>query len=67
MAKPWNWSKQLARLGGNFLVSFGTPLTGGIAVTQEFYQSLLIAIISSSIWTGINLGKTLDEWSRRPC
>lgn len=63
----WRWKKHGARLIGNWLISFGTPLGGGIAITNEFADSVLIALIASTIYTMIAAGKMFDEWSQKPC
>jgi len=63
--KKWNWRKQYARLMGNFLISFGTPILTSFALTQEFLLSLYIALGTATIITTIAAGKMLDEWSRK--
>ena len=63
ITKTWNWKKAYARLIGNFLVSFGVPLTGAVAITQEYITSVYIALISASVTTMITAGRILDEWS----
>lgn len=63
----WNWRKQYARLLGNWLTSFGTPLIGSVAVTNDFGESVLIALITSSIVTCVVAGKMYDEWSKTDC
>ena len=65
--KKWNWKKAYARLIGNFLISFGTPILTSFALTQEFLLSLYIALGTATIITIISAGKILDEWSRRRC
>ena len=64
-SKKWNWKKAYARLIGNFLISFGTPILTSFALTQEFLLSLYIALGTATIITMIAAGKMLDEWSRR--
>ncbi len=63
--KKWSWKKQYARLIGNFLISFGTPILTSFALTQEFLLSLYIALGTAMVITMICIGKMLDEWSRR--
>jgi len=65
MTKPWNWRKAYARLGGNFLISFGTPILTSFALTQEFLLSLYIALGTATIITVVATGRMLDEWSRQ--
>jgi len=67
MSTHWNWKKAYARLIGNFLISFGTPILTSFALTQEFLLSLYIALGTASIITVIATGKMLDDWSRSKC
>lgn len=67
MSGEWNWNKQLGRLAGNWMIAFGTPLIGSVSITLDYFNSVLIAVISSSIYTMISAGVMLNEWSKRRC
>lgn len=61
----FTWKKAIARLAGNFCISFGTPLIGTQIILQpEFIQSVYVALISSAIVTLIVAGQILDKYSR---
>lgn len=62
----------IARILGNFMVSFFAPLTGGnvantlFNIDLEFWQTVLIALISSIFVTGLVLGKEITAYGKRP-
>ncbi len=65
MPKPWNWSKAYGRLIGNFLISFGTPLSASALITQDWQQSVMIAAFTATVVTIIAAGKMFEEWSKK--
>jgi len=67
MSKSWNWKKAYGRLTGNFLISFGTPLSASALITQDWQESIMIAAFTAAVVTVIATGKMLDDWSRTKC
>jgi len=63
--------KPVARIGGNFGISFFSPLVGSnvaesiydIGLTFEMY--LVIAMFSALFITGLSISKEAAEWGRR--
>jgi len=55
----------LARVTGNFLISFLSPLVGAnLILDVEFYSTILLALISSIIVTGLVIGRELEKYGR---
>lgn len=60
----------IARIAGNFGISFFSPLISGNLAEQvfeigiDFQATLLIAGLSSFIVTGLALSKELRDWGR---
>jgi len=65
---PFNLGKSLARVFGNFGVSFFGPLVGtGVAETiydvgWTIEQSIVIAVIASSFATGLSISKEIQHY-----
>ena len=65
---PFNLGKSLARVFGNFGVSFFGPLVGtGVAETiynvgLTFEQSLVISVIASLFATGLSISKEVQHY-----
>ena len=63
-------AKGIARIAGNFGVSFFSPLVGGNVaesiydVGLSFEMSLLIAFISAIFVTGLSISKETAEWGK---
>jgi len=51
------------RVAGNFMVSFFSPLAGAnIILEVEFLDSVMLALISATIVTGIVIGRELERY-----
>jgi len=62
--------KPTARIGGNFGISFFSPLVGG-NVAESIYDigltfdmSIVIAFISAIFVTGLSISKEVSEWGK---
>ena len=62
--------KPTVRIGGNFGISFFSPLVGGNVAESiydiglTFEMSLVIAFISALFVTGLSISKEAAEWGR---
>jgi hypothetical protein len=67
-SNPFSLNKSIARIFGNFGVSFFGPLVGtGVAETiyntgLSFEQSIVIAVISSLFATGLSISKEVQHY-----
>jgi hypothetical protein len=60
----WHSRKFFARLGGNFLISFGSPFAGTqIFLDIGFLQSLFIAIFSSLFVITLIAGREILQYA----
>jgi len=60
----WNSRKFTARLTGNFLISFGSPLIGTqVILRTEIQESLLIALFSSLLVIVLIAGRELTQYA----
>jgi len=63
--------RAIARIGGNFGVSFFSPLvSGNVADTlfdigMTFEQTLIIALISSLFVTGLTISRELEKFGKK--
>ena len=61
--------KRLVRVAGNFGISFLTPLIGiniGNSIIDDnsvFIITILQALLSASIYTGLSVSKEVKDWS----
>jgi hypothetical protein len=62
--------KPVARIGGNFGISFFSPLVGSNVAESiydiglTFEMSIVIAFISALFVTGLSISKEAAEWGR---
>ena len=62
--------KPTARIGGNFGISFFSPLVGGNVAESiydiglTFEMSLMIAFVSAIFVTGLSISKEAAEWGK---
>lgn len=60
----WNSRKFSARLGGNFLISFGSPFIGvQMILGASIEESLLVGVFSSSIIMILVAGRELLQYA----
>jgi len=53
----------LARVTGNFLISFLSPLVGAnIILNVEFVYTIYLSLISAFIVTGLVIGRELEKY-----
>ena len=63
--------RPVARIGGNFGISFFSPLVGGNVAESiydiglTFEMSIAIAFISAVFVTGLSISKEASEWGKR--
>ena len=62
--------KPIARIGGNFGISFFSPLVGGNAAESiydiglSFEAMVVIAFISATFITGLSISREAHEWGK---
>ena len=63
--------RPVARIGGNFGISFFSPLVGGNVAESiyniglPFEMAVAIAFISAVFVTGLSISKEASEWGKR--
>ena len=60
-------SRWIIRIGGNWLTSFLSPLTGmaiafNLPINDENVKILLTSVIASSIVTGMVVAREMEKW-----
>ena len=57
-----NWKPITARILGNFIISFLSPLTGLSLFAIDFHTTIMASVFTAIIMTGISIGRELTKY-----